>query len=627
MNDRSIANSQRANANFVYSPLTKENNEIRLLLIDGISITYEFECHLAHFSLDDDPPYVALSYAWKDKTLISTDNLASPMFIHLNGRRFQVGYNLATALDYFTKNPPGWLWIDAICINQNDIDERGEQVPRMRSIFSKARSVLVWLGRENHGSNHAANLIETVASFDDTVHASDWILNSLKDETQVPAWISVHHLFERSWWTRVWIRQEATLARSVILVVGDRRLSWESLEKFIVVMSAVFHVFGSQLLHQHGVEINYKALNALMTLQNLRKAHLSGDTSRYGILEILIMTLHSQCSDDRDRIYGIVGLSSDAKVEKADYRLSARHIFLEFTLTYIQASKQLDIMLIDTQPRQSMQLPSWVPDWGSEGFGRISLTNTWSHAAPYRASITFSEDYNVLTCGGVRIDEVDGCGYDFGTPRTDPTGMVVPSSGNSNVYKTEEEGFRALWSSIVADKARYAGGETQAPKESGALFVEKCRAVYKLLGSLIANEGLQPFRDGSTEFERWFQRNWNFTFAGRTLRSWALDTEWEFNFNRSQGEDVRAAMDMFEATCMHIARNRRLITTLEGYIGHAPREVKPGDVIYVLSGCKVPVALKSVGGQYRLLGECYLHGIMHGEAFYMGKDITNIDII
>ena len=617
-----------ANPDFVYKPLNGEHNEIRLLYIDANSKSNGLECRLAHFSLDDDCRYVALSYAWNDATLTYEGDVPEVMFIQLDGQRFQVGHNLATALKYLHTHVAEWLWIDAICINQNDIDERSKQVLRMRSIFSQAKLVLIWLGHESHNSNQAVKLIETVAEFDDTVHASDWILSSLEDQqAQVSAWVSVHHLFERSWWTRVWIRQEAALAQSVEMVVGDQKLSWESLEKFIVNLSAIFHVFAQRLTQQHQLHIDHKALNALMTLQSLRKARLSGDTLQYGILQNLIMTLHSKCTDDRDRIYGIVGLSSDATLERADYRLSARDVYIEFTKSYIQASNQLDIILIDTQPRPSIQLPTWVPDWGSEGTGRIALSNTWSHAAPYRTSITLSNDNNILTCQGVYIDEVDGCGHDISMPRTDPSAIVVQPASKSNVYKTEPEGFRALWMSIVADIARYAGGESQAPKEAGAIFVERCRVVDGLVMSIIGGETPQPFRDGATEFEKWYQRNWNFTFAGRTLRSWALDTEWEFNIKRSQGEDARAAIDMFEATCMHISRNRRLITTREGYVGHAPRESRRGDAVYVLPGCKVPVVLRSVGDQYQLIGECYVHGIMNQEAFYLGKDTTDIDIV
>jgi hypothetical protein len=78
---------------------------------------------------------------------------------------------------------------------------------------------------------------------------------------------------------------------------------------------------------------------------------------------------------------------------------------------------------------------------------------------------------------------------------------------------------------------------------------------------------------------------------------------------------------------MSISHNRRLATTMEGYVGHVPRETKPGDAIYVLPGCKVPVVVRKMGGQWGLLGECYVHGFMNGEAFGIGRDITRIDLV
>jgi hypothetical protein len=234
---------------------------------------------------------------------------------------------------------------------------------------------------------------------------------------------------------------------------------------------------------------------------------------------------------------------------------------------------------------------------GIRGTGRIALSNAWSHAAPYSTSIAFPPDSEVLTCQGVYIDEIDGLGYDLSSPRSDPLGLVILPRSNRNAYKTEDEGFEALWHSIVANKARYAGSESQAPKEVGPIFLEQCRLLVTKLEARITDSVLQPFRDGSTHLEKWFQRNWNFTFAGKTLQSWALENETEFTIKRSQGEDARAAIDMFHTSCMSISHNRRLATTMEGYVGHVPRETKPGDAIYVLPGCKVPVVVRKMGGQ------------------------------
>jgi hypothetical protein len=366
LNPRRASRRSLANLNFVYEPFNGDNDQIRLMKINRDTASNVFQYELARFSLQALPSYVALSYAWNETTLVVEVHVPEKTSIHLDGQTFQVGHHLAAALDYFCKHlPPGaWLWIDAICINQNDVDERDDQFMHMRSIYSKAESVVVWLGRGSHNSTQAVELIETVAAYDDSVHATDWIMNSLKDQEQRHAWLAIHHLFERSWWTRVWIRQEAALAQSVEVVVGNQKLSWDSLEKFIVDLSAIFHIFGPRFLYQR--YIDHKALNALMTLQGLRNARLRGETAAYGLVPNLIITLHSKCSDERDRIYGIVGLSSDVAIAKADYRLSSRDIFIDLTRSYIQASGQLDIMLIDTQSRDSMNLPTWAPDWGSE---------------------------------------------------------------------------------------------------------------------------------------------------------------------------------------------------------------------------------------------------------------------
>lgn len=619
-----------ANPNFVYEPLKPENREVRLLRIDTDSTSEQLKCHLVHFSLEDKIPFIALSYAWKDPTLLIEGDLPTEISIQLDDHTFHVGHNLATALGYFYRHTSGWLWIDAICINQNDLDERSEQVLLMGAIYTQAESVLVWLGRESHQSNQAVDFIKSVAKFDDTVHASDWILNSLNDEAQTSVWPALHHLFERSWWTRVWIRQEAALAQSIEIAVGDQTLSWESLEKFIINMSAVSHIFSQRLFHQHKLAIDHKALNALMTLQRLRKMRLAGDTLQYGLLDLMIMTLHSKCTDDRDRIYGTVGLSSDVSLGKPDYRLSASYIFIELTKGYIQASTQLDIMLIDTQRRASMHLPSWAPDWGSENLGRTPISTTWSHAAPYKTEISFSPDSKVLTCQGIHVDDVDGFGFDLMALKTERSALMVQPRNNSNIYNTDLKAFQALWHSIVANQSRYAGGEGQAPKEFGAIFVERCHHTDALLSSIGTEQIDQApmgYWAGCTEFELWYQKNRHFTFAGRTLRAWALEQEWEADYKRSEGDDARAAIDAFETTCMHVSRNRRLITTMDGYVGHAPKEVERGDAVFVLLGCKMPVVLRKVDGKYRLIGECYVHGIMNTEAFYLGKDTVTIEIV
>jgi hypothetical protein len=105
-------------------------------------------CSLEHIALTDnnEPKFVALSYVWGD-----------PDFTHcimVNGHSFAVTANLYAALRHLRKvsSTIGFdaaefpFWIDAICINQADVDEKSLQIPRMREIYSSASQVIAWLG-------------------------------------------------------------------------------------------------------------------------------------------------------------------------------------------------------------------------------------------------------------------------------------------------------------------------------------------------------------------------------------------------------------------------------------------------------------------------------------------------
>jgi hypothetical protein len=99
----------------------------------------------------DPPPYTALSYVWGD--------VSNPIPITLDKKNIRVTQNLHRALQRFRKTTV-LLWVDAICINQQDLDEKNVQVNMMAKIYVKAASVAVWLGPDEH--NDAKELSEDV---------------------------------------------------------------------------------------------------------------------------------------------------------------------------------------------------------------------------------------------------------------------------------------------------------------------------------------------------------------------------------------------------------------------------------------------------------------------------------
>lgn len=124
----------------IYAPLSKERKEIRVVhLMPEVDSEFDISCTFSVVSLGDKPEYRALSYTWGD----AQDTLP----IILNRHRFQATRNLKAALRRLRELDTGTpIWIDAICINQQDLEERTHQVQLMRDIYQSTAEVVVYLG-------------------------------------------------------------------------------------------------------------------------------------------------------------------------------------------------------------------------------------------------------------------------------------------------------------------------------------------------------------------------------------------------------------------------------------------------------------------------------------------------
>ncbi|KAF2011841.1 hypothetical protein BU24DRAFT_396444, partial [Aaosphaeria arxii CBS 175.79] len=119
----------------------KHPRDIRLLRIQHKKKSERIEIDFDHFGLDTGVQYMALSYVW--------GNPSPPSWVTCNGRRVPVTRNLWEVLSCLQKTGfNGWLWVDAICINQQDDKEKGVQVSMMRDIYKQAAKVIFWLGKQ-----------------------------------------------------------------------------------------------------------------------------------------------------------------------------------------------------------------------------------------------------------------------------------------------------------------------------------------------------------------------------------------------------------------------------------------------------------------------------------------------
>ncbi|KAH8680042.1 heterokaryon incompatibility protein-domain-containing protein, partial [Tricladium varicosporioides] len=135
---------------YSYQPLDASRSQIRLLKIDrSLSPTAKVRCHLEVFDLYNAPHYTGLSYRW---TYLEPDTAQRPSpevtkkSMVVDGKLFYVSENLANFLEVFREQPqnePIWLWIDQICINQEDIPERNQQIRLMSDIYIRCQTVII----------------------------------------------------------------------------------------------------------------------------------------------------------------------------------------------------------------------------------------------------------------------------------------------------------------------------------------------------------------------------------------------------------------------------------------------------------------------------------------------------
>ncbi|KAK4216734.1 heterokaryon incompatibility protein-domain-containing protein [Rhypophila decipiens] len=206
------------------------------------------------------------------------------------------------------------VWIEAICINQADVEERSRQLPLMKVIYSKAKKVVVWPGDE-WDSGMAMGMIQRVFSAMVMYQAPEEEMRDLfEDEWDRRAWKAMLKLLENSYFPRMWVMQEVVrgsdveISRGIFFALGGLRTSPARTRAFT----------------EAAMGVDLMSLFRLAAEKNLR-----GD---FHIGHLLAATAKSQATDPRDKVFALSGLLSDHHAlpeSLLDYNKSATEVFLE----------------------------------------------------------------------------------------------------------------------------------------------------------------------------------------------------------------------------------------------------------------------------------------------------------
>ena len=559
---------QPSPSDYQYTPLNDDLKEIRLLTLhEG-----DFKADI-HISIDtvlltpDNPPtYEALSYVW--------GSLENPIDIHVGVQTLAVTQNLAGALPYLRyRDKPRVLWIDAICVNQQDLKERSRQVRRMADLYRLADRVVVWLGPGNKDSSYGVRLLDELSS----KFTVDWVRGTTEPASngadkhwadrneELPysdrELCAIYSLIECPWFERLWVWQEIWLAKpNAIMMCGYDTIHWESFR------TALFGLYLKLYrLKQTSVISEHFFARVIKTFP------IANSEVKLTFQSLMYYTRHCKYTDPKDRVYAILSLldlSSEAIDIEPDYTKRTDQVYQDMTLRYINQHKRLEILASSGLSERPSKMPTWVPDW-------TVVDTPW----PLPSRLASGDTKPGVQYRGASI-------------------LSVTGSVSATVQYVDRIEYKDHMS-LIAEIQRLAPQDVLQGSYigCGSLLTAYCN-------TLCAN----TFRDTYLpHFERLpqFQRSLNFLSA-------ILQPGIKQVPDHSRGSQARIFLDWIWNYC----RGRTFVKTREGYIGLAPRNAQPGDQVCILLGRNMPMLLRPIANsQYQVVGECYVHGLMNGEAF------------
>jgi hypothetical protein len=669
-----------------YQPLLPDE-DIRVLILKKGKRTEPMRCMLRPTPLPSAQggttsiktiKYEALSYYWgEDKPnieiTISTYNPKAPL--RVDQKQFWIRPNLYAALvqlrheDYDVP-----LWVDAICIHQEDKIEKTAQVSRMHEIYSESENVCIWLGEGESKSNR--KMFDFIRAMLNLRRLDQLVL----DESHADQWYAFVRLMRNRWFSRRWVVQELALAKEATVHYGQETLQWMDFRDAVALFVTKHDQIKRLLSQSRYMAIpdpvgDMRALGANTLVEatsNLfRRSDKGKIVERLLDLETLVSTfLAFEAKDPRDTVYGVLSIAKDTPYSDPDttahmassgmlpgrgavessvdlritpnYNKSLADLCTDFIEYCVEKSRSLDIICRHWAPvpkKGEPSMPSWVSLITGSAFGEPeaalqgrsngdSLVGTPSrrHQKNYNASAGLEPFARFGRYG----DSEDGI-IEEGQELLEP---VQYTGGHTGVHGSEPKPSepkadpnRCNGSLSVKGRILDTIGQLSPRAAQGMIFQESLemggwtnandleKVPESLWRTLVANSG-----PGGRNAPSWYYRACLECLA-RVTQNGDLNTT-----ALIEAPDTPSTMASFLKRVQQVVWNRKFLQSKGGFhqkeenklFGLAPTMAKAGDQICILFGCSVPVILREARTisdvHYTFIGEAYIHGMMDGEA-------------
>ncbi|KAK5653319.1 hypothetical protein OQA88_9010 [Cercophora sp. LCS_1] len=608
----------------IYQSLSVEKHETRLLVLEPApNKTDPLKAQLQVVSLDDSPDYQCLSYVWGEAEKPSTITLS----FKDSTKDLAITENLGLALQGL--RPPATpltIWADAICINQDDILERNNQVALMGPIYKYASSVTAFF-RESDGGDaeNAASVISIIRAV--TANPDHHFVTTMEPHhpeeiRNLRAVFSLMSLFRVEWWHRVWTVQESVLAAKLNILWGGHSIPFDDLRPFCFALKQHRRLCCHDFEPVEGTNLVWNVERQLSIVEHLVKYQQRSGSLDW--LDIMADFRYRKATDLRDKIYGLAALST-LPSEFVNYNLSVVDVYTHFALMMIQNSENLDVfshifttvpgaIYHDKTPLALPGLPSWAPNWSLEL--KNASSDLWKHRHEFIEAYNASEDTKAvaeyLGSGRIRLR-----GVVF-----DKVAKVGPENTQPNVFMAyltgEWEAVAGIGESNTLETAHVKYGER---------YRDFRRALTWELGAVRLVDMVGDDEEEEVQEVKGSRRRRADDLRDRlTYEVWRHEqpilSEEDMEEN---GEILRSVSEQdvgyLTGTIEQLTLGKRFALTEAGMMAFVPAEAEVGDPVCVLFGGKTPYALRETGeeGVFEILGDAYVQGAMDGEVVYLAE--------
>ena len=623
---------------------------------------------------------------------------------------FYIRNNLKAALIRFRDRVDDVnVWVDALCIDQENKTEKKAQVSRMHEVYTQAENVCIWLGEGKESTPETFGFLREILD----LHGLDnLVANPIPTARK---WALVVDLMSNRWFSRRWVIQELALSRKACVLWGDEELEWSNFADAIALFMTKYEEIKRESLDPAGYHptVDARALGANTivhaTTNLFRKSQEGRVQQRLLPLEILIssLLLAFEASEPRDTIFAVLTLAKDSQFAESntdaimedprispDYDKSLLDVYADFMSYCVEKSTSLDILCRYWAPlpkplsleealkqgnsgRMQEEMPTWIPFISRSAFGEPHgvlggrINGDSFVGGPERKG---QQTYNA--CAGLRAwAKFETYGSETSphpTRRsTFPLNITRHSSFGSNkaskLDQLHENEKSTKSDGAVKDIPGMRGSSLSPPqKYNGTLTVKGfCLDYVQVVSGRVTGKGVIPvealamggWKHNGPEDQDVPDQLWRTFVADRgpngtsapgwyrrtcleclqhTDRVGDLDIE---DLKKKVQPKTPSTMITFLERVQQIVWGRRFFKTRGNTVKNkdplfclGSPDVMGGDMICIIFGCSVPVVLRRVSTgvrdfHFEFIGECYVHGMMDGEALsgrlpnypYMGR--------